>query len=200
MKTQLLVTLFFMAAGFVGCGCSTPAGPAGASAEKSAAGGQMSTVQNVVIDKFMGDWYVLAGRFTFLEVDVHNGLERYTWNQERERIDVDFTYNKGSLTGPKKSIPQKAWIYNQDSKAHWKVSPLWPFKFDYLIVALEENYRWTAIGVPNQNYLWIMARDWRNPEPIIQEAITRLAAIGYDTKNLVRVPHQWPAEPVKKEN
>jgi len=158
----------------------------------STTGNNLKTVEKVEINKFMGDWYVLAGRFTFLEKDVHNGLERYTWNQDKDRIDVDFTYNRGSLTGPKKSIPQKAWIYNKDTMAHWKVSPLWPFKFDYLIVALEENYRWTAIGVPDQKFLWIMARDWKNPEATIEEAVKRLNEVGYDTNNLIRVPHQWP--------
>lgn len=152
----------------------------------------MNTVQKVEIEKFMGDWYVLAGRFTFLEVEVHNGLERYKWNSDQQRIDVDFTYNKGSLSGPKKSIPQKAWIFNKETNAHWKVSPLWPLKFDYLIVDLDENYRWTAIGVPDQKYLWIMARDWKHPEATIQEAIVRLKAKGYDTENIIRVPHQWP--------
>jgi apolipoprotein D and lipocalin family protein len=155
-------------------------------------GNNVKTVENVDIQKFMGDWYVLAGRFTFLEKEVHNGLERYTWNEKENRIDVDFTYNKGSFTGPQKSIPQKAWIYNQETKAHWKVSPLWPLKFDYLIVALDENYRWTAIGVPDQKYLWIMARDWKNPEPIVAEATARLNQIGYDTKNMVLVPQQRP--------
>jgi apolipoprotein D and lipocalin family protein len=155
---------------------------------------KVKTVQKVEIEKFMGDWYVLAGRFTFLDVDVHNALERYAWNQDEQRIDVDFTYNKGSLTGPQKLIPQKAWVYDQETKAHWKVSPLWPFKFDYLIVDLDENYQWTAIGVPDQKYLWIMARHWEEPEQIIQEAVRRLEAKGYDTKNLIRVPQQWPAK------
>ena len=163
---------------FAAAGCSTT-------------GSQVKTVESVDIQKFMGDWYVLAGRFTFLEKDVHNALERYTWNKEEDRIDVAFTYNKGSLTGPIKSIPQKGWIFDQKSKAHWKVSPMWPLKFDYLIVALDENYKWTAIGVPDQKYLWIMARDWKDPEAIIAEATQRLDKIGYDTKNMVRVPHKW---------
>lgn len=171
--------IFVFALFLITAGCSTN-------------GVAMKTVDKVEIEKFMGDWYVLAGRFTFLEKNVHNGLERYTWNEKENRIDVDFTYNKDSLSGPKKSIPQKAWIFNQETKAHWKVSPLWPLKFDYLVVALDKNYRWTAIGVPNQKYLWIMARDWKNPESTVDEAVQYLNQIGYDTQNLVRVPHQWP--------
>lgn len=160
----------------------------------STSGTKVQTVQKVEIEKFMGDWYVLAGRFTFLEVEVHNGIEVYTWNKKENRIDIDFTFNKGSFAGPLKSIPQTGWVYNNETNAHWKISPIWPLKFNYLVVELDENYGWTAIGVPDQKYLWIMARDWKNPEPIIQEAVKRLEAKGYDTKNLVRVPHQWPAK------
>ncbi len=151
----------------------------------------MNTVEKVDIKRFMGSWYVLAGRFTFLEVDVHNGRETYTWNEEKQRIDIDFTYNKGSLDGPITSLPQKAWIYNEKTKAHWKVSPLWPLKFNYLIVDLDEDYKWTAIGVPDQKLLWIMARDWKNPEVIVKQVTERLIKKGYDVKNLVIVPHRW---------
>jgi apolipoprotein D and lipocalin family protein len=171
--------LFFLLITLTASGCSGP-------------GGTMKTVQAVELNRFMGDWYVLAGRFTFLEKDVHNGLETYTWNQGKERIDIAFTYNQGSLDGPKKSLPQKAWVQDKQTNAHWKVSPLWPFKFDYLIVALDKDYRWTAIGVPDQKYLWIMARDWKNPGLILEEAVMALESAGYDTKNLVVVPHQWP--------
>lgn len=148
------------------------------------------TVPQVDIPRFMGKWYVLAGRFTFLEKEVHNALEVYTWNEEKQRIDIAFHYNRGSFTGPVKSIPQKGWIYNTETNSHWKVSPFWPIKADYLVVALAEDYSWTAIGVPNQNYLWIMARTPDNPEPKIAAAVEALKKIGYKHDQLVFVPHQ----------
>lgn len=148
-------------------------------------------VAKVDLNRFMGDWYVLAGRFTPLEKEVHNALEVYKWNAAEERIEIGFTYNKGSLTGPVKSIPQKGWVYNKQSNAHWKVSPLWPLKFDYLIVELADDYSWTAIGVPDQKYLWIMARDWKNPSATIEAAVKKLTAKNYDASNLVLVPHSW---------
>lgn len=156
----------------------------------SSTGQYLNTVEKVDIPKFMGDWYVLSGRFTYFEKEVHNGIEAYTWNTEKERIDVSFTYNKGSFEGPQKSIPQKAWIDNKETNAHWQVSPMWPLKFDYLVVALADDYSWTAIGVPNQKYLWIMARDWKNPESKIEAAIKELNAKGYNTQDLVTVPHR----------
>lgn len=157
-------------------------------------GQTVATAPKVDIHRFMGDWYVLAGRFTFLEKNVHNGLETYTWNQKRNRIDVGFTFNQDSFTGPVKSIPQKAWIFNSETNAHWKVSPFWPLKFDYLVIAVDDNYQWTAIGVPDQKYLWIMARDWKDAEKTVAAAVRKLTELNYDASNLVKVPHQWPRQ------
>lgn len=149
----------------------------------------MDTATDVKINKFMGPWYVLAGRFTFLEKDVYNAVESYTWNKEEERIDVSFTYNKGSFDGDVKSVPQTAWVENHTTNAHWKVSPFWPLKFDYLILDVAEDYSWTAVGTPNQKYLWIMARDPKNAKEIIKEVVKRLNKKGYDTAIETTVPH-----------
>ena len=147
------------------------------------------TVSRVEIDRYMGTWYVMAGRFTFLEKEVNNAVEVYTWNREKDRIDIAFNYNKGNLTGPIKSIPQKGWIKDKKTNAHWLVSPLWPFKADYLIIDLAEDYSWVAIGVPSQNYLWIMARDFKFSRDKIDTVLKRLQKLDYNTDNIVFVPH-----------
>lgn len=152
--------------------------------------GEKMTVDSVDIPKFMGKWYVLGGRFTAFEKDVHNGTESYNWNEEKKRIDIDFRYNKGSFDGKVKSIPQKGWIYNAKTNAHWKVQPLWPLKLSYLIIGLAPDYSWTAIGVPNQKYLWIMARSPENAEQKIAAAKARLKEIGYDGTIEATVPHR----------
>jgi apolipoprotein D and lipocalin family protein len=149
------------------------------------------TVDNVDIPRFMGNWYVLAGRFTFLEKEVHNGLEIYKWNKKEKRIDISFDYRKGGFDGEKKSVPQKGWVYNKKTNAHWKVQPIWPLKLDYLIIDLAPDYSWVTVGVPNQNYVWIMARDWKNPEPIVKKAISNLKKLGYRSDEIVTVPHKW---------
>jgi len=148
------------------------------------------TVSHVDRARFMGDWYVQAGRFTPLEKDVTNALEKYTWNAEKERIEIDFSYNQGSFTGPVKKIPQKGYIQNKETNAHWKVSPLWPLKFDYLIVALDPDYQWTAIGVPSQKYLWVMTREVQMPKEKLDQVLKMIEAEGYPVDNLTMVPQQ----------
>jgi apolipoprotein D and lipocalin family protein len=147
------------------------------------------TVGFVDMERFMRKWYVVAGRFSPLEKDVFNAVETYKWNAKLNRIEIGFTYNQGSLTGPVKSIPQKGWIYNHETNAHWKVSPLWPLKFDYLVIGLAADYEWTVIGVPNEKYVWIMSSNPQLPKETIRTIIDELDANGYNTNDIVYVEH-----------
>ncbi len=148
------------------------------------------TVEHVDRDRFMGTWYVVAGRFTMFEKDVHQAVEKYTWNEAQQQIDIDFSYRKGSLAGELKKIPQTGWIENQMTQATWKVSPFWPLRFTYLVIALDPNYEWTAIGVPNQNYLWVMARQPVLPKAKLDEILKQVAALPYSVEDIVFVENQ----------
>ena len=148
------------------------------------------TANSINKDKFMGSWYVIAGRFTFLEEGQHNSIETYTWNEKDQRIDIDFRFNKDHFDGKLKSIPQKGFIYNTQTNAHWKVQPFWPLKLDYLVLLCDPDYQWTVIGVPSQKYVWIMAREKHIPEETLQKIIQKIKEIPYDTKDIVRVPQR----------
>lgn len=149
------------------------------------------TVSEIDMPKFMGQWYVMAGRFTPFEKEVHNGIETYVWNESKKRIDIDFQYRRGGFEGPLKKITQKGWIHNETTKSHWKVSPLWPLKFDYLVIDLAPDYSWTVIGVPDQAFLWIMVRDYNMPKEKIDQIIQSVAQKGYDTSKITFVPHKY---------
>lgn len=145
------------------------------------------TVKNVDIHKFMGKWYVIGSRPTLFEVGAHNAVEVYTYDSSQDEIDIQFTYNQGSLDGPRKSVPQKGYIIDKSNNSHWKVSPIWPLKFDFLIIALEENYQWTVIGVPDQKYVWIMARTPSVQEETYQKIIKFIEDMGYNVKNIQKI-------------
>ncbi len=149
------------------------------------------TVERVEIERFMTKWYVIAGRLTFMEKGAHNAVEVYSWNKKDERIEVDFTFRKDSFEGELKSLPQKAWIVDSKTNAHWKVSPFWPLKFNYLVIDLAPDYSWTVIGVPGEEWVWIMAQDWKMSDETLQSIIKRLAESGYNTKDIKRVPQKW---------
>jgi apolipoprotein D and lipocalin family protein len=146
------------------------------------------TVAHVDIKKFMKSWYVIAGRLTPFENDAHSAIEKYTYNEEENRIDVDFTFHKKSFNGPFKSFPQKAWVVDEKTNAHWKVQPVWPLKFDYLVIALDEHYKWTAIGVPSGRYLWIMSSAPTLSAIQLKQILSQIESIGYPVDSIVKVP------------
>ena len=148
-------------------------------------------VPQVDLQRFMGDWYVIGGRMTCFEDGAHNAVENYTWNEEKQRIDVTFTFNKDSFDGKLKTMTQKGYVQEHPSNAHWEISPLWPLRFDYLVIGLAEDYSWTAIGVPDQDYLWIMAREPYMSEEQLESILQELSQKGYDTEEIVLVPQQW---------
>lgn len=147
------------------------------------------TVDYIDLKSFMGTWYVQAGRFTPFEKDVHNSVERYTWNKEKEMIEIDFIYRKGAPDGELIKMPQTGRVYNKETNAHWKVSPFWPLQFDFLIIAVGKNQEWTAIGVPNRQYLWIMTRKAQVPQKELNFIIKEIDKTGYPVDSLTFVPH-----------
>lgn len=147
------------------------------------------TVDFVDIQRFMGDWYVQAGRFTFLEKNAYNSLEQYKWNSEKKRIDITFSFNEGSFNGEKNLYHQKAWIENSQSNAFWKVQPFWPLKLDYIVIDLASDYSWTAVGVPSGKYLWIMSREKSFDNTILNGILERLVNKGYPINNIKYVKH-----------
>ena len=155
------------------------------------AGDYWRTVEKVDLERFMGQWYVIASRPTRFEKGAHNAIEIYTWNDEKNRIDIDFTFNKNSFDGKLKSMPQKAFIENWETGAHWKVNPFLWFKFDYLVIGLADDYSWTVIGVPDQKWVWVMARDYNMSEEQLADISAAMEATGYDMSGMNRIPHQY---------
>ena len=147
-----------------------------------------TTVSHVDINRFMGDWYVIANIPTYFETEATNAVESYKFNAAKNQIDIDYHHHEKTPDGPLKSYPQRAWVYDEKTKAEWRVQPLWPLRFAYLIIALAEDYQWTMIGVPNRKHAWIMSRKPKMDDKQYQELVAQLSARGYDTTKLRKVP------------
>jgi apolipoprotein D and lipocalin family protein len=147
-------------------------------------------VNKVEIPRFMGKWYVIANIPTMFEKNAYNATETYSWNSEKSQIDIDFKFNKNGFDGPVKSIPQKAFIFDDKTKAEWRVQPFWPLKFAYLIVDLADDYSDTIIGVPSRNHVWIMARTPQIPADRYARLVEKTKSLGYDIAKLEKVPQR----------
>ena len=58
----------------------------------------LATVDSVDLDRFMGDWYVIANIPTFIEKGAHNAVESYRLDSNGT-VATTFTFRDGSFDG-----------------------------------------------------------------------------------------------------
>lgn len=144
--------------------------------------------KSVDLERFMGDWYVIAHIPVFLEKEAYNAVETYELAEDGT-IPTTFRFNKGSFDGPVKTMNPKGFVYDKETNAEWRMQFLWPFKAAYLITHLSDDYQTTIIGVPSRRYAWIMARTKTLPEAEYAALVSKLEDQGHDISKLRKVPH-----------
>ena len=151
---------------------------------------EMKTVAHVDIERFMGDWYVIANIPTFIEKGATNAIESYKLGNNGT-IETTFTFFKDSPSGKKKTYKPTGFIKNKETNAEWKMQFLWPFKMTSLIIDLADDYSHTVIGVPNRKYVWIMARKPTISNDIYKEILNKLKIDGYDVSKIKKLVQSW---------
>ena len=149
----------------------------------------MPVVDYVDLDRFMGDWYVIATIPTFLERDAYNPIETYQRDNDGT-IATTFTFNKGSLNGPAKIYRPRGFIKDKRTNAIWDMQFVWPIKADYRIVYLDDNYQQTIIGRNSRDYVWIMARTPKISQKDYLNLVARVNSLGYDLNELQKATHK----------
>jgi apolipoprotein D and lipocalin family protein len=153
----------------------------------------MKTVESVNLERFMGDWYVIASIPTFIEKEAFNALESYRLASDGS-ISTTFTFNEGGFDGELKTYEPTGYIKDDDSNALWGMQFIWPFKADYRIVYLDEDYENTIIGRAARDYVWIMSRHPKITDDSFERLKSRVKDLGYDINKLQKVPQSWPSQ------
>ena len=147
----------------------------------------LPTVESVDLDRYMGQWYVIANIPYFGERGNVAGRAIYR-QRDDGRMDDIYIYKKGDFDAPDERLEGVAWVVNERTRAEWKVRFYWPLSFGYHIVGLDEDYQWSMVGHPTRNYAWIMAREPTMDEALYARLLARFEALGYDASKLQKVP------------
>ena len=68
---------------------------------------------------------------------------------------------------------------------------IWPFKAEYRVIYLDDNYQTTIIGRSKRDYVWLMSRESSIDEKSYAALIAFIEAQGYDINKVQRVPQVW---------
>ena len=145
----------------------------------------------VDLQRFMGDWYVIANIPTFPEKGAHNAVERYTLDPDGS-IAVNFSFNADAFDGPLKTYTPRGFVLDS-TNALWGMRFVWPIKADYRISYVANDYSLTVIGREARDYVWIMARTPAMPAAEYAKILQQVTAQGYDAQRIEKVPQRWSA-------
>ena len=148
-------------------------------------------VEHVDLDRFMGDWYVIATIPTWFEKEAYDAVETYAL-QADGHVATSFRFRSGSFDGRGKTIHSTGFIEENSGNAVWGVQVFWPIKAQYIVAYLKEDYSQTIVARDARDYTWIMARTPTIPPADYESLLGRVQAMGYPSSKIRKVPQAWP--------
>jgi apolipoprotein D and lipocalin family protein len=78
------------------------------------------------------------------------------------------------------------WVLPGTNNASWRVQIFWPVNLPFLVLYVDPNYRYAIFGEEDRQLGWIYSRTPSIPDSDYQVLLSRLDALGYDSKRLVK--------------
>ena len=146
-------------------------------------------VPNVDLERFMGEWYVIANIPTPFVKNAYNAVQTYQLNADGT-VSTTFRYREGGFEGKQKTLTPRGYVGDDGSHAKWGLQ-FGPILAEYLIAYVNTDYTETVIARSSRDFVWILART-----PVISDAdydllVGKIVDWGYNTEKLERVPQRW---------
>lgn len=145
----------------------------------------LQRAKNVDLDRYMGNWHVIANVPYFFENGKVATFEQY--QRTKEGIKIAFHFQKG-FDKPEDAYHGKAWLPDPNDASLWKVQMVWPFTSEYTIVDLAPDYSAVLVGLPSRKLAWIMAREKTLPDAEYQRLLGVAEAQGFPVDKIRKVP------------
>lgn len=176
VRTRLLLPILGVAAVALLAACAT---------RSDSKAPPLAPAIEVDLDRYMGEWYVIANIPYFGERGNVAARDVYTRNADGE-IDTVYRYRKG-FDKPEKTTESTGLVQPGTGNAFWRIRFFGLLKADYLVLAVADDYSWALIGQPDRDLAWVFARTATIDEALYTDLLGQLRGFGYDTARLQRV-------------
>ncbi len=152
-----------------------------------AAAQEVRPVTGFDIQRYLGEWHEVAAIPTsFQRQCIFDTRAVYGMAGEDPRVTVDNSCR--TAEGEVDRSRGLARFRDDPTVGHLEVTfvtilgrPFWLASGDYVVIGLDADYRWAAVGHPSRDYAWVLARDPDVEPALLGEIETIYAAAGYDT-------------------
>jgi len=144
------------------------------------------SVAEVDLGRYLGKWYEIAAFPMFFQRQcVGDTTAEYALRPDGEISVVNRCRTEKGFD----EAVGRAWTVEGTGNAQLKVSFFWPFRSDYWIIGLDDDYRWAVVGNPNRKYLWVLSRTPRLAGEALDRALQAAASQGFDLTPLKYTAH-----------
>ena len=147
-------------------------------------GTPVRTIPSVDLARYTGLWYEIARYPNSFQKGCRDTTATYTL-----RSDGEITVVNRCLKGAEGKLAEatgRAWLAEPPDTSRLKVTFFWPFRGDYWIIDLGENYEYAVVGTPDRMYLWILSRTPSLTADTYTGILQRLVPQGFDPAKLLK--------------
>ncbi|HET6365291.1 MAG TPA: lipocalin family protein [Nitrospirota bacterium] len=137
-------------------------------------------VPQVDLSRYLGTWYEIASFPQRFQRGCENTKAVYSLRADGTIEVLNSCFRNGKTDVAK----GKAWVADKTTNAKLKVSFFWPFRGDYWIIELGNDYEYAVVAGPGRNYLWILARSSTMDKGLYDAIVGRLKEQGFDITKL----------------
>lgn len=149
-------------------------------------GTSLPTVEQVDLAKYSGKWYEVARLPQSFQKNCQCTEALYAPQEDHVRVT-----NRCFNTEKKEwEIAEgKAFPIPGSGNSRLEVQFFWPFRGDYYIIALSDNYEYAMVGSPDREALWILSRSTEPGAQIVKNYLNRAEELGFDTSEMIFTKH-----------
>lgn len=143
----------------------------------------ISTVDSVDLDKYIGTWYEIAKiPNSFQDHCIKNTTANYEINEDGDIIVLNSCVDDDGEIDDAEGLAR---IVDTDTNSKLEVSFVsilgWHiFWGDYWILGLDEKYNYVAVGTPSRKYGWILSRTPQMSEDALEFCFNAFEKNGYN--------------------
>lgn len=145
----------------------------------------VTAVKDFDLGRYLGNWYEIA-RYEnrFEKKCVGNVTARYAATEKPGRITVT---NECRRADGRMTVA-KGYGKVDGAGGQLKVSFFRPFWARYWVLALDPEYKWSLVGEPKREYLWILSRTPALGAEALEGIKAKAVEQGFDVSKLLMTP------------
>ncbi len=134
------------------------------------------------LSKYLGKWYEVAKFAVKEQKDLDNVTATYSI-KSNGKIKV---HNVGYKDNKKRGIKGSAWLRDKECNGGLYVRFFWPFKSEYNVIKLANDYRYAVVTGQSKDRLWILSRTPQMINKDYSEIISFLERKDFNINNITK--------------